>query len=407
MRKYKIKILQMLLMSALIILYYLSVVSSTHSIDNITKYSGDISIKYGKSEETFIEAKSKNSKVYYADKNLSLIDKVEINDTIHGDTITSTKNTKYYNNFNEIAVVKNGLTKSYTTKLDNYLQNIIYSKQIKISDVYAKDDYYHSIANVKLESTINYQIDASIITQIKNGKRHDILVYEAVQAVTYDEINDQFTMFYISSAASNTIANYNELVSSKLIWNEEKQNYEQSKDVTVQGHKLSDLGVSYITPYTDDSDQKINIVYSKSVGLSDREILTFYHGVLNNETGIIEQSISYITKDVPNEATLSVLNAFELNTKLYIFFSDMKYNEFNFNDNTSSEFIITNTGILESINYSHDNKNVYVLYSTSKTISLAKLEKGILTEVVETNKSDLKVGVLNYNKILEFDIAKK
>lgn len=407
MKKYKVQILQMLILSAILIIYYICTVPEGKNANNFTTINSDISIKYGKGEDTFIDAKSKDSKIYFANKNLKLLQKESIQNTILGDTITSTKDYTYYNNFDEIFAIHNNQTKTYPIDIDKHLLDIIYNKQIKINDVYTKDDYYQSIANVKLESTINYQIDASIITQIKNGKRYDILVYENVQAITYNEKNNEIIMYYTTSNSNNSLANYNELVSSKLVWNDEINNYEQSKETITQGQKLSDLGITYITPYINDVDDVVNVIFSKATGLSDRELLHFYHGKVDKNTGIITDSLSFVTKTVPNDSTISISNTFEYDNKLYIFFSDMKYNEINFNDNTNNEYIISNTGVVDTIHYSNDGKNNYILYTSSKSIKMAKLEKGILTEEVETSKSDLKVSNLDYTKILEFDVAKR
>lgn len=403
MRKYKTQIIQMLILSILLTFYYINSFQQGGNLTDVSSESSNVVIKYGKGPETFINADNKDSTLFLTDKSLNLESKVGIEDIILGDTITSSKNKIYFNNFKEITVVTNEREKSYKTTLDDYILDVIYDQQIVIEKAYATDDYYHSIAQVKLESTINFPVDASIITQIKDGKRHDLLVYEKVEGLSYDEENNEYHIFYSTSNASDSVYMFNDLISSKVIWDEENEKYVVEGKPKSQGQKLSEYGVTYVSPII---SKNTKIIYSKEVGISDRTTYNFYIANYDSKKQEIHGGQTIISKEVMEDDILEIDSVITIKDKVYIFFSDLEYYEINLETHERAKYIVSKTGKIDSIDYTSDGGTLYTIFTTDKTVTIATINEGTLANRVTTTKTDLEIGVINYDVILEFHVMK-
>lgn len=401
MRDYKVKIIQMTILTILITLLYFDPLPKTDEIGDVTLEDVNYIIKYGKEKQTFVGAGDKDATLIYTNDELELQNKLDIDSTIFGETVSTSENMVYINNFHDIYMIDGEKSVQYTSTIDEYLLDIIYDNHITITSSYAEDNYYHSIARVSLESTINYPVEASIITQIKNGKRHDVLVYEAVEAITYNNNYNFYYMFYTSSNTKDAIYSFNDLICSRLVFDYKSDTYVHDPITVSQGHKLSEHGITYISPII---DENFKIYFSKEVGLSDRQIYNYYIATFNEELMEIENEKVITSKEIMNDSSLEVVETFVIDNNLYVFFSNLKYNVINLNTNEIKEYIVTQTGKITSINYSTDGKDIYVILTTEKNVSVAKLIDGIPMDLVTIPKSNFKFGLFDYSAVLDFNV---
>ncbi|MFV0424875.1 MAG: hypothetical protein ACK5K7_04875 [Bacilli bacterium] len=403
MKKYKTPILQIMILSILIGAFYLYTGQNANTLQETPVINTDVILKYGKNPDTFISSQSKNTDLYYTNKNLELKNKLSLENSILGNTVVQTNNKVYVNNFDEITVIGKNESIVFETTMDKYLLSLIYNQQIYVKNVYATDDYYHSITEVKLESTINHPTDASIITQIKNGKRHDVLIYNKVDAITYDEENNEFFVFYTSSQSANSLHMFNDLICVKLKWSKEENNFVLDTTQSTQGHKLSSQGISYFSPIIGDPNK---VYFSKEVGLSDKQIYNYYIADFNPTTMNIENEQLIYSKEVKENSTLDVINCFEIKNNLYIFFSDLTYNIINLETGLITEYVVANTGKINSINYTTDGESIYSIFTTNNTISFAEINEGILINRVTVTNKDLGIGLFDNDTIFDFTVIK-
>ncbi len=401
MKKYKIQIIQITIMTFLVVVYSIAIPYVMNSFSENIYEEGEIILKYSNHPETFVSTKKSESTLYYTDEDLLLEQKVEVETAVLGNVIDDSKNKTYYNNFDDIIVVGKHDSITYEVNLDSRILNTIYDNQVIINNVHSEDDYYHSVASVQLESTINYTVSASIVTQIKDNKRHDILVYEDVHAISYDKENDEFYLFYSSSNSQEALHIYNDLIVSKLIWDEKEETYVQDDSSKNQSIKLSSQGILHIDPIISDDTK---IVYTREVGLSDRQIFSYWIATFNTETLEIKGSLSVSTKEVFNDKNLRIINTLTSEQFVYVFFSDLTYYKIDKNTYQKDEYIISNTGKIEDLAFDIYDDQIYMYYTNDKVNSYAKLNDGVLSDKVTKTKRDMNMGFFDFDTIVDFNI---
>ncbi len=397
-------IIQVLLLVTSVTIFYVTYNKYIATDDRgEASYDSKIRMVLGKDHHTLKESNDAYTTLVYTDSKLVKDETIRAKYSVFGDTLVSSDNVNYFNNFVSVFVEKSDNSlKEYKATVDDRALNIILNDNITVVSTYATDDYYHAISKVKLQSTIDYDVDASVLTIIKDNKRQDIIIREDVDRVVYDEQNDCYYVFFTPTSDHRyTNSIIVTMQYQKLVWNEENKVYSAEEGTKNSAVNISSEGLLYADYKGEDV---VELVYGKEFGYSDSREYFYYIVNYNLSTNEIINTANIAYKDVDIEESVKVLQVLRLQSHLYLFFDDLTYKRVSLADYSNEEFIISNTGIVKNISFDTDGENLYMLSSNDNSVNLFKIVDGNIVERDKMDKDEYDISFSRYRVLYDFAI---
>ncbi len=403
-RDYIIRISQILIVTIFVSAFYLSYVDYFNvDFKDYTSLNDeyDIRIHVGRHAHAINKSKGDNTLLISSEKDLNLVETNKLSNEIFGNTILETENNSYVNNLEEVIVTdKNGKTKSYFSKLSQHSLDVIYSYPIEVEYSFEDSGVYHSLSTVYVETTIGYKVKSSLITQIDNGIRTDILIGYPIEQFVYDKESETYFMFFVPSTskyADGVISQVEYVTATK----KDRGVYVVDNNPKSAGFSATTGKIESISSVVGD---KVLISYSKNVSYSDINQIHYYLGTFNVKTQTLEEEKVLLIKDNKLDSDIVVVDSLQMGEHLYVFYDDLSYFKFNIYDGSYENFIITNTGTINEFQFSSDGTNVFLLALGSKNVTLFELHDGIVQNSVSMTRRKLGMGLIDFNRLYDFSI---
>lgn len=403
---YKTRIFQVVLVSAIFvgIFFAYNKLFISRNMEYIKgSYESEMKIHMGMRVNAIKKADGNKTHLLYSDMDLNFDKRVDLNNVVYGETLLTTDSKNYINNFSDIIVEEPGdeLT-IYPSSLDDYVLDIIYSAPIRVIDSKENNDTFHSLSHVQLQSTINYPVDASVITQIKDGSRVDILVNEVIEGFTYNEEQDKYHLFFTPFSSANYGVAIGSFDMSYLeIEKDDEGEYVVKYNPVKMGITADSGSISYIS---DIVDNKILVAYSRAVAYSDVNEIHYYVSQYNLETKEQEKRINTFTKEVKKDNEVNAVDTFEIKDNIYIFYDDLTYHKINKHDLSRETYLIANTGKVSDFQFATDGMDIYMLSASEQSFTTFKVTDGVVSDKKVEKRLNFGLGYLDFNVIYDYKI---
>ncbi len=403
-KDYLVRILQVIVISVFIIVFstaYIDYFNVDHKTYDDLDSSFGVRIQLGRNPKAINRARGDNTLLVSANSNLLDSEVRKIPNEVYGDTLLETPTKSYLNNFADIVVTsQDGTTNTYQSSLYKYAIDIIYSYPIRVISSFVEDDKYHSLSRVYVESTLGYKVQSTILTQISDGKRIDMIINLPVERFTYDKANDKYYLFYIPRTSKHAIDVVTQVKYVTVSKNDEN-NYIIDYKERNAGFSATVGNIESISKVT---NGQFFISYSKRLSYGELSQIHYYLNTFNISNGTATKERVLDKKEIKPESDINVVDTIEVGENLYVFYDDLSYYKFNVYDGSHEGFIITNTGVVDEIQFSSNNKDIFMLSLGDDNFKLFKLHDGIIEDTKTVSRSALGLGLVEFYSLLDFSV---
>ncbi len=313
-----------------------------------------------------------------------------IRGSLIGETIDFDDETLFLEHFEYSKVFDlDGNVKQYRNTMKGTSKNNIVNNRINVLQTRVSDNVYYSLTNVKVESTINYQMDGTVLSVVKDGKRYDEYIEGKYSYASYDKENDEFYLFFVSSGGEKELPRA-VIGYKKIVYSAESDEYttiERPVSLNVYGE------IGSLSYTTDVKDGEIKIVFydHQTEGTNKNYVIK----VINYDTVSNESQVKTVSRQtVKDDKKVSINTVLEFNNDLNIMYGhNLKYTTVNLKNLKSVDYNILGTGSVSKMRYSHDLENIFMLAENGNNMIVYEIDQGNVISTQKFKKTDFWLGI--------------